>query len=101
MQIARVKGNVVCTRKSENMTGWKLLLVKPIDLDTFEEKGSVLVAADAVGVGEGEVVMLTSGSPARQTPMTDAKPADALITAVIDSIEIKGSRVFEKHRQTP
>ncbi len=98
MQIGRVKGSVVATRKSENMTGWKLLLVKPIDLDTFEEKGQILVAADAVGVGQGEVVMLTGGSPARQTPMTDMKPCDQLITAVIDSIEIKGKRVFEKHR---
>ena len=64
MQIGRVKGSVVATRKSENMTGWKLLLVKPIDLDTFQEKGQILVAADAVGVGQGEVVMLTGGSPA-------------------------------------
>jgi len=98
MQIGRVKGSVVATRKSENMIGWKLLLVKPIDLDTFEEKGQILVAADAVGVGQGEVVMLTGGSPARQTPMTDMKPCDQLITAVVDSIEIKGKRVFEKHR---
>ena len=98
MQIARVKGSVVATRKSENMTGWKLLLVKPIDLDTFEEKGSLMVAADAVGVGMGEVVMLTGGSPARQTPMTDMKPCDQLITAVVDSIVIKGKKIFEKHK---
>ena len=98
MQIARVKGRVVATRKSENMTGWKLLLVRAIDLDTFEEKGDIMVAADAVGVGEGEIVMLTGGSPARQTPMTDMKPCDQLITAVIDSIVIKGKKIFEKHR---
>lgn len=97
MQIARVKGSVVATRKSENMTGWKLLLVRAIDLDTFEEKGGLFVAADAVGAGQGEVVMLTGGSPARQTPMTDAKPCDQLITAIIDSIVIKGRKIFEKH----
>lgn len=97
MQIARVKGQVVATKKSENMTGWKLLLVRPIDLDTFKEKGSILVAADMAGAGIGEVVMLTGGSPARQTPLTDGKPTDLIISAVIDSIEVEGRRIFEKH----
>lgn len=97
MQIARVKGNVVSTKKSENMTGWKLLLLRAIDLDTFEEKGDLFVAADAVGAGEGEIVMVTGGSPARQTPMTDNKPCDQLITAIVDSIAIRGEKIFEKH----
>lgn len=97
MQIGRVKGRVVATKKAENMVGWKLLLVQPIDLDTFQEKGSILVAADMAGAGNGEVVMLTSGSPARQTPLTDGKPTDLIISAVIDSIEVSGQRIFEKH----
>ena len=98
MQIGRVKGKVVATKKSERITGWKLLLVQPIDLDTFKEKGSVLVAADLVGADCGEVVMLTSGSPARQTPVTDGKPVDLIICAIIDAIQVKGERIFEKHR---
>ena len=61
MQIARVVGNVVSTSKSDKIKGLKLLLVKPIDLETFEEKGSVVVAFDTVGAGEGEVVMIVSG----------------------------------------
>ncbi len=97
MQIGKVKGHVVASGKSENMIGWKLLLVKPIDIDTFTEKGNILVAADVVGAGVGEVVMLTGGSPARQTPMTDGKPTDLIISAVIDSIEVKGERIFTKH----
>lgn len=97
MQIGRVKGSVVATKKSENMTGWKLLLVQLIDLNTFKEKRSILVAADMVGAGQGEVVMLTGGSSARQTPLTDERPADLIISAVIDAIEVNGSRIFEKH----
>ena len=62
MQIARVKGNVVSTNKAEKMLGMKLLVVKPIDLDTMEEKGALVVAVDAVGAGENEVVMLVGGS---------------------------------------
>ena len=51
MQIARVVGTVVSTTKSEKLTGLKMMLVKPIDLETFEEKGNILVAFDAVGAG--------------------------------------------------
>ena len=96
MQIGRVKGSVVATRKSENMTGWKLLLVKPIDLETFEEKGNVLVAFDAVGAGEGEVVMICSGSSSRNTALTDGKPSDTSIIATIDYIDLRNKRIFSK-----
>ena len=65
MQIARVKGTVVSTNKAEKLMGLKLLVVKPIDLETMEEKGSPIVAVDAVGAGEGEVVMLVGGSSSR------------------------------------
>ncbi|MBR5501985.1 MAG: ethanolamine utilization protein EutN, partial [Oscillospiraceae bacterium] len=44
MNIARVKGTVVSTNKAEKIMGMKLLVVKPIDLDTMQEKGSALVA---------------------------------------------------------
>ena len=57
MNICRVKGTVVSTTKSEKINGLKLLLVKPIDLETFEEKGGVVVAIDTVDAGEGEIVM--------------------------------------------
>ena len=53
MQIARVKGTVVSTTKAEKLNGLKMLIVKPIDIETFEEKGGILVAIDAVGAGEG------------------------------------------------
>ena len=79
MQIARVKGNVVSTNKAEKMIGMKLLVVKPIDLDTMEEKGALVVAVDAVGAGENEVVMLVGGSSSRQTANTDNKPVDMAI----------------------
>lgn len=96
MQIARVKGNVVSTNKAEKFSGLKLLIVKPIDIETFEEKGSLLVAIDAVGAGEGEVVMIVGGSSSRQTAITDGKPVDLSIVAIIDSIDVDGARIFEK-----
>mgnify|MGYP004592659941 FL=1 len=96
MQIARVKGTVVSTNKSDKLTGLKLQIVKPIDIETFEEKGSLIVAIDAVGAGEGEVVMCVGGSSSRQTAISDGKPVDQSIVAIIDSVDVDGKREFEK-----
>ena len=97
MNICRVKGTVVSTTKSDKINGLKLLLVKPIDLETFEEKGGVVVAIDTVDAGEGEIVMTVGGSSSRQTVITENKPCDQSIIAVIDSIDLEGKRIFEKH----
>lgn len=96
MILARVRGNVVSTNKSDKLVGLKLLIVVPIDIETFEEKGAPLVAIDTVGAGEGEVVMCVSGSSSRQTALTDGKPSDLAITAIIDSVELRGKPVFRK-----
>jgi ethanolamine utilization protein EutN/carbon dioxide concentrating mechanism protein CcmL len=71
--------------------------VVPIELSTFEEKGAPIVAIDTVGAGAGEVVMLCGGSSSRQTPITENKPSDMAIVAIIDSIEIEGKEVFRKY----
>ncbi len=60
MVFARVVGNVVCTRKDEKLVGMKLLLVQPVDL-AGAAKGIPLVAIDAVGSGEGELVLIVQG----------------------------------------
>ena len=96
MQLARVKGTVVSTNKAEKLSGLKMLIVKPIDIETWQEKGALLVAIDAVGAGEGEVVMLCGGSSSRQTIVTENKPVDQSIVAIIDSVDVNGSRIFEK-----
>jgi ethanolamine utilization protein EutN/carbon dioxide concentrating mechanism protein CcmL len=96
MQIARVKGTVVSTNKSEKIYGLKLMVVRVIDLDTFEEKGAPLVSVDAVGAGVGEIVMIVGGSSSRQTAITDAKPVDNSIIAIIDSIDVENKRIFDK-----
>ncbi|MGI5919597.1 MAG: EutN/CcmL family microcompartment protein [Christensenellales bacterium] len=98
MILARVRGNVVSTTKSDRLEGLKLLLVVPIDIATFTEKGSPVVAIDAVGAGEGEVVMCVGGSSSRQTALTENKPVDLSIIAIVDSVELKGKKIFEKFK---
>jgi len=96
MTLGRVCGQIVSTKKSVNLEGFKILVVQPISLDTFEEKGAPIVSLDTIGAGEGEVVMMVSGSSARQTVMTDCKPTDNSIVAIIDSVTIGGDKKFDK-----
>ncbi|MBM3306986.1 MAG: EutN/CcmL family microcompartment protein [Candidatus Eisenbacteria bacterium] len=95
MNIGRVAGTVVSTRKDEKLTGAKLQVVRQIDLDG-KETGAFVVAVDAVGAGAGEVVLYASGSSARLTAVTRDRPADAVIMAIVDCIEVGGRVVYEK-----
>lgn len=95
MLIARVIGNAVATIKDEKLEGKKLLVVVQTD-----EKGSIqgkpFVAIDTVDAGEGDLVLTAAGSSARQTNITKDTPVDAVIMAIIDTLEVEGQLVFRK-----
>ncbi|MDJ0648152.1 MAG: EutN/CcmL family microcompartment protein [Xenococcaceae cyanobacterium MO_188.B19] len=98
MKIAQVLGTVVSTHKSPNMTGVKLLLVQFID-----ESGQLLpeyeVAADMVGAGINEWVLVSRGSAARIENRYEERPLDATIVGIIDTISI-GNRSLYSKRET-
>lgn len=91
MILARVIGNVWSTRKEESLRGLKFLVVQPVTL-TYDENGKAkltefgnsLVAADQIGAGEDEIVMIASGSSARQGLANHSIPVDATIVGIID-----------------
>lgn len=87
MLLGKVVGTVWATRKDTKLDGLKLLLVQHIELD-YSLKKSYVVAADTVGAGVGEVVMLTTGSSARQSKMTEGKPVDAVVSGIIDKMDV-------------
>lgn len=89
MKIGRVVGTVVATRKSEKLTGTKLLIVEECDI-AGKPKGSFVVAADTVQAGNGDTVLLVSGSSARMAYPKEGTPIDAAISAVIDAIDYGG-----------
>lgn len=89
MKMGRVVGAVVASRKDEKLQGLKLLVVQNLDLELGNERGYV-VAADAVGAGAGEVVLYATGSSARQTTLTDGRPVDAVIMAIVDEYDVGG-----------
>ena len=66
-----------------------------MDLDGKEADGFV-VAVDAVGAGVGEMVLYASGSSARQTIVTDKKPCDAVVMAIVDNWEVSGKLLYIK-----
>ena len=96
MLLARVAGTVVSTRKEPRIEGIKFLLLEKIDAATMQGKKDYVVAMDSVGAGIGEVVFYASGSSARMTAITDGKPADASITAIVDVIDVQGEIVYRK-----
>ncbi|WP_404459982.1 EutN/CcmL family microcompartment protein [Sutcliffiella horikoshii] len=96
MIIAKVTGSIVATTKAEKLKGKKLLIVTPLDMKSIEEDGKPLVAIDTVGSGVGEVVLIVSGSSARQTEITNGVPVDAAIVGIVDQIELNGSLTFSK-----
>ena len=98
MFLGKVVGTLVSTQKEASLDGLKFLVVRRLDVENQEESGYV-VAADAVGAGLNEVVMVASGSSARQTVMTDKRPCDAVIMAIVDSWEVDGKSVYDKASQ--
>lgn len=96
MILAEVVGTVVATRKDSGLTGFKLLLTREVDLQ-FKPTGSMIVAADAVGAGIGEIVLVASGSSARLTEVTRERPVDAVIAGIVDSVEAHGRTLYDKH----
>ncbi len=95
MLIARVIGTTVSTIKDEKLQGRKLLIVRQTD-EKGNPVGKPYIAIDTVDAGVGELVLTASGSSARQTTITKDTPVDAVIMAMIDSLEVDGEVVFRK-----
>lgn len=78
-----VLDSIWCTRKEDSLVGVKLMTVKLLDREK-EEDGSIIVAADLIGAGVGERVLITQGSSARRTHGLGESPIDAIIVGIID-----------------
>jgi len=95
MLIGRIVGSVVATCKDEKLEQTKLLVVQIHDQQN-RPKEQYVVAVDSVGAGPDDMVLYAAGSSARQTTLTEGRPCDAVIMAVIDSWDLGGDNVYEK-----
>ena len=98
MTLGRVVGTVVATQKDPGLTGFKLQIVQSVDITTMEPTSGFVVAVDAVGAGNGELVLCCSGSSARMTETTEERPVDAVIIAIVDSTELNGKVIYDKSK---
>lgn len=99
MNICKVVGNVVCTQKTEILTGNKFLIVRPVDPETLEFNGKEEVAVDSVEAGIGEYVMTVGGSSARYAKNMDKSPVDRAIVGIVDLIQIRSRTTYSKYRK--
>jgi len=88
MQLAKVVGDVVVTRKDESLVGMKLLVVQPLTPQR-EPAGRTLVAVDAVGAGVGEEVFFVRGKEASFPFYPLEAPIDAGIVGIVDRWDIE------------
>ena len=88
MQLARVIGDVVATRKDENLVGIKLLILQPLT-PRHEHAGRTLVAADPIGAGVGEDVFFVRGKEASFPFYPVEPPVDASIVGIVDHWDVE------------
>jgi len=93
--LGKVIGTVWSTKKDDKLVGAKFLLVRELDID-LNEKERFVVAVDSVGAGDGEIVLVASGSSSRMTTFTKDKPVDAVIMAIVDKLDISVRELLEE-----
>jgi carbon dioxide concentrating mechanism protein CcmL len=95
MKLAKVLGTVVSTHKEQSLTGTKFLLVQMLDA-AGKELPEYEVAADCVGAGLTEVVLVSLGSAARQISNKDRYPVDAMVVAIVDTVALGNEVTYSK-----
>jgi ethanolamine utilization protein EutN len=88
MQLARVIGDVVVTRKDEKLSGVTLLVLQPLAADG-SKAGRTLVAVDSVGAGVGETVFFVRGKEASFPFYPVEVPADAGVVGIVDHWDVE------------
>jgi microcompartment protein CcmK/EutM len=95
MLLGKIVGTVVATKKEPELDGLRFLLVRELDAK-WKATGKVIVAIDAVGAGDGEIVLFAAGSSARLTAVTKDRPVDHVIMAIVDTVAADGDVVYSK-----
>ena len=103
MFLARITGHVVASQKDKVLLGQKLYVVEPLNVQyddagkpaTLGNTGRAIVAIDAVGAGEGQLVLIVQGSSARMTEQTKNLPADAVIVGIVDTATFAGKTFYQ------
>ena len=96
MQLGQVLGTVVATQRTNSAEGWTLRIVEYLNQHN-QPTGKFVIAVDSVGASDGEVVLVTTGSAARQNELTAARPCDAIIMAIVDTWAVHNEVRYTKY----
>ncbi len=95
MNLGKVVGTVVSSSASIGIEGVSFLLIEKCN-QAGELKNDFVVALDMVGAGRDEMVMVSEGSTARETPLTTGKPIDAMVVGIVDLIDENDNVIYRK-----
>ncbi len=87
MNIGRVIGTLVATRKDESLVGSKLMVTQPLDID-YKPIGEPIIMVDTVGAGIGEAVIYAEGTASRNAAGKPDSAIDAAIVGIIDNLDV-------------
>ena len=90
MFLAKVVGTVWSTKKTPDLEGVKFLIVHPYDLDK-EPTRNIVVVADRLGAGTGEMVMCAFGNAARSAIGNQDMSIEAAVVGIVDRVDINDS----------
>ncbi len=91
MIIGKVVGHVWATRKNDNLCGYKLLVVKKMEEKSVFDK--LVVAADTIGAGNGDLVLMVNSSSARYALDSPDIPIDMSVVGIVDGLEVDGEKI--------
>lgn len=86
MFLAKVIGNVVATRKEESLVGTRFMIIQRLDKHE-NPVGEECIAADFIGAGKGELVLVGTGSSVRVEEKNQGKPIDMAILGIVDEVQ--------------
>ncbi len=96
MLLAKVIGNIWSTKKKDEISALRLLLIQPLGAD-LKPAGNVIIAADEIGAGFEEMVIVTLGAPAMQAFSKEKLiPVDAVVIGIVDNLEMADEFVNRK-----
>lgn len=97
MFLGKVIGNIWATKKTDNLEGVRFLIIHPYDLD-HEPTKNIVVVADRLGAGVGEVVMCAYGKAARSAIGDQEMSIEAAVVAIVDRVDIDVTESDELRR---
>jgi microcompartment protein CcmK/EutM len=90
MFLGKVVGTVWSTKKTPDLEGVRFLIVHPYDLDKEPTK-SIVVVADRLGAGIGEIVMCAYGKAARTAIGNQEMSIEAAVVGIVDRMDLHES----------